>query len=127
MNPILLAGIGIVNLALVFYTLFFIWLLRKKTVGSIFFVFLILGLTCDIISTGCMILGSSNGPITFHGVIGYIALLGMAADAILIARFRKHHKVEKTLPTTISRVSMAFYMYWVVVYIAGILLVALKS
>jgi hypothetical protein len=123
MNLILTIGVSIVNLALLSYTLFFIRLIRKKETGKLLFVFLSLGVLFDIVSTVCMIIGSSNGPLTLHGLIGYVALLGMIVDLFLISRFTKYNGLDKKLSAAIVLASSIFYIYWVAAYITGAILV----
>ena len=79
MNIFLILGITIVNLALIAYSIFFF--LKKEDVFNIkHVVVLLIGVLLDFISTILMIIGSSKGLITFHGVLGYSALIGMVLE-----------------------------------------------
>jgi hypothetical protein len=123
MNTLLVAGVSIVNLALVAYTVFFILLIRKKLVNKLVLGFLIAGVLFDLSSTICMILGSSNGPLTLHGFIGYVALLGMMVELFLISRFIWFNGFEVQLSKPIVLASKIFYIYWIAAYITGAILV----
>jgi hypothetical protein len=125
MNLILSIGVSIVNIALIAYTLFFIRLIRKRQTDKMLLAFLITGVILDLSSTICMIIGSSNGPLTLHGIIGYVALLGMCIDTFIIARFVRKSGQGVTLTTNIFRVSVVFYIYWIIAYITGAILVML--
>ncbi len=125
MNKILTTGISVVNLALLSYTLFFIKLVRYKKTGKLLLGFLMLGLIFDIFSTICMIVGSPNGPLTLHGIIGYIALLGMLTDAIFIGRFTSRNGTGANITQVLFHTSLLFYIYWIATYITGMILVML--
>jgi hypothetical protein len=123
MNPLLIAGVSIVNLALLAYTVFFVMLIRKRTIGKLVMGVLITGVLLDLTSTICMILGSSNGPLTLHGFIGYVALLGMMVELFLIARFVRYNGFQVMLSKPVILASKVFYIYWIAAYITGAILV----
>ncbi len=125
MNPILSIGVSLVNLALLGYTIFFIRFFRRRTTDKKILLFLILGVILDISSTICMIIGSSNGPLTLHGLIGYIALLGMITDTIIISGYTSKNGLQQAFPSRIVKVTTVFYAYWIITYITGLLLVFL--
>ena len=97
MKTFSLIGIIIVQLALVCYSIAIITEQRKKLVSVFVLSFLTAGVVFDIIATSFMILGSSRGLFTVHGTLGYSSLLGMFA-----------------------------YIWWIIAYITGALLVALR-
>jgi hypothetical protein len=68
-------------------------------------------------STGLMVAGSSAGPITVHGIIGYLALLAMMfiAGWIWSIRLRK----RRAIPARLRSCAIASFAIWCVVYIAG--------
>jgi len=125
MSPILIAGVIIVNLALLSYSVAIITEQRKKLVNSFVLTFLTVGVIFDITATVCMIIGSENSIITLHGVIGYLALLAMLIDAIML--WKLWLKTHNTTPVTpaIHSYSRYAYIWWVVAYITGALIVAL--
>lgn len=125
MAPVLIAGITIVNLALLSYSIAIIGQRRTKMLSRKVMTFLTIGVCLDITATVCMIIGSGKF-LTLHGIIGYTSLAGMLTDTIL-----SYIKVSKQgLGTTISKQfnngSLLAYIYWVVAYFTGAFLVMLK-
>jgi len=118
LNPILIRAVVVVTFALIFYSVGVITEQRKSAVSKWVALFVTAGVLLDIASTTLMIVGSTNIPITVHGVIGYTALLAMLVDAILIWRhwlMRGSIKVPRGLHIY-TRIA---YSWWVIVYIAG--------
>lgn len=116
MNIFLILGISLVNFAFIFYTIFIIKKRNKKifSLGTIFV--LLMGILLDISSTTFMIIGSQKSTLSFHGVIGYIALAGMMVDFGLILFYKKKKKeISKKLSTYTNSV----YLWWLLVYIFG--------
>ena len=85
MNIFLMLGISIVNLALVSYSIFF-FLKKNSYFEKKHLIFLLLGFSLDIISTTFMILGTGKHLLTFHGIIGYIALCGMLIESLIVVK-----------------------------------------
>ncbi|HPG33026.1 MAG TPA: hypothetical protein PLM34_04180 [Lentimicrobium sp.] len=125
MNPILTAGVIIVNLALVFYSVAIITEQRRKIVTPFVLTFLTAGVILDITATACMIIGSANSFITFHGVIGYLALAAMLIDAILLWKLKLSAKGPVQVTSKLHRYSRYAYIWWVIAYITGAVIVAL--
>jgi hypothetical protein len=117
-------GSMIVTIALIFYSVGFAKGNRKKLVNSQVLFFYSIGVSLDITATIFMIIGSSKGLLTLHGIIGYSALLGMLTDTI----FLWTHKIKKGTELKVSRFvqlySRVTYSWWIVAYITGGLLVA---
>ena len=126
MNPIMKAGITIVQLALISYTLFFINERRRKTVDNKTIRFLTLGVSLDIIATVCMIIGSSKGLITDHGLIGYSSLLGMLIDTVLLWKLRLNKGANAEISKKMHLYSIIAYSWWIAAYITGAVIVALR-
>jgi len=122
MSPLLIAGSTIVTLALVSYSIAFFGFLRKKIITNSVLRFQTTGLLLDITATALMIAGSSNGPFTFHGLLGYSSLSLMIADTILFWSKRK----TEPLTSWVKSYSNIAYSWWIVAYITGSLLVILK-
>jgi hypothetical protein len=126
MNPYSLAGIILVQIALICYSVAIISEQRKHLVTGSILAFLTLGVLFDITATAFMILGSSSGPFTLHGFLGYSSLAGMFIDAVLIWGFyRKNDRGSKVSPG-IHRYSLGAYLWWIAAYITGALLVAFR-
>ena len=124
MNPLLTTGTIIVVFALASYTTAILTQARRHRPTALLRGFLTAGVALDATATGFMIAGSRRIPLTFHGVLGYSALLLMAADLILVWR-QYHLRRVDPLPTRLQRYSLAAYAWWVVAFVAGIV-VALR-
>jgi len=126
MNPFSLTGIIIVQIALIFYSIAILSEQRKRLITSGILAFLTLGVLFDITATTFMIIGSSRGVFTLHGLLGYSSLAGMLADTILIWRFSRAHKPGERVTNRIHWYSLGAYLWWITAYITGGLLVALR-
>lgn len=125
MSPILVAGVIIVNLALISYSIAIITEQRKKLVDKFVLTFLTTGVILDITATICMIIGSENSFITFHGIIGYLALAVMLIDAVLLWKLWLIAKEPTIVVRKLHLYSRYAYAWWVIAYITGALIVAL--
>lgn len=126
MNPLLRWGITIVIFALASYSFAVFTIHRKKILRRRILVFLTLGVALDITATVLMILGSSKGGFTLHGIIGYSSLLGMFTDAVLIWRLKITNGSYSMIPEKLNIYSRYAYFWWVIAFITGGLLVMLK-
>jgi hypothetical protein len=89
-------------------------------------IFLTIGLALDITATTLMITGSPNSPFTFHGFIGYSALAVMIIETFIIWKNYLANGMNSKVPRTAHMYSRYAYSWWVIAYITGGLLVALK-
>jgi hypothetical protein len=126
MKLVLLIGTLIVNLALISYSIAIISEQRKKIISNKVLTFLSLGVLLDITATVCMIAGSSRSGITFHGLLGYSSLTGMFIDSVLIWKFRLNNKVDTSVTKKLHIYSRVAYIWWIVAYVTGAILVALR-
>lgn len=126
MNSLLITGTTIVFFALASYSIAIITEQRKKKIISRVLTFLTLGVLLDITATTFMILGSKNGALTPHGFIGYSSLLGMFIDAVLIWRLKLKNGTGADVPKGLHMYSRYAYIWWVLAFISGALLVAIK-
>lgn len=126
MNPLLITGTTIVFFALASYSIAIITEQRKKKIISRVLIFLTLGVLLDITATTFMILGSKNGALTLHGFIGYSSLLAMFIDAVLIWRLKLKKGTDADVPKGLHIYSRYAYIWWVLAFITGALLVAIK-
>ncbi|HNW96995.1 MAG TPA: hypothetical protein PKK00_01125 [Bacteroidales bacterium] len=127
MNPILLTGISVVNIALVFYTTAFIIARRKKIISKLFFSILLIAVSFDITATTLMIIGSSKGPLTLHGIIGYTSLGAMIFEAITFYLLIKKNDFGKIFSNKSLKVFTFIFIYWVLAYITGAILIMLRN
>jgi hypothetical protein len=126
MNPLVRIGTTIVIFALASYSIAIITEQRKKILRQRILVFLTLGVALDITATIFMILGSSKGGFTLHGILGYSALIGMFIDAVLIWQLKMKKGSYSPIPDNIHIYSRYAYIWWVIAFITGGLLVALR-
>jgi uncharacterized repeat protein (TIGR03987 family) len=122
-----ITGSIIVTLALVFYSIGFTKEKREKLVTSRILFFYTIGISLDITATIFMIMGSSKGLVTFHGLIGYSSLLGMLADTFLLWRYNLKEGPDKEVKNSLHLYSRIAYTWWIIAYITGGLLVAISK
>lgn len=126
MKTITIIGSGIVTLALLSYSIAILKEQKKKVITKPILVFLTAGVFLDIVATTCMIIGSTNTPFTLHGFIGYSGLLAMLIDMILIWRIYMKSGLGANVNKSIHLYSRYAYIWWVVVYISGGLMVMIN-
>ena len=125
LNISILTGTITVTAALLSYSIAVITEQIKKKITKVVLIFLTLGITLDIIATSFMIYGSSNSAFTLHGILGYSALLAMVIDTYLI--WKNYLKFGEKISNSIHRYSLLAYIWWVIAFITGGLLVALAN
>jgi hypothetical protein len=126
MNILSLFGVIIVQIALICYSIAIITEQRKRVISSATMSFMLFGVFFDVTATTLMILGSSQGPFTLHGILGYSSLTGMLIDAIILWRFYGKHDREMQVPSVVHWYSLGAYLWWIAAYITGALLVAFR-
>jgi hypothetical protein len=126
MNTLALTGIIIVQAALLCYSIAIISEQHLRRITKKVLGFLALGVLFDITATAFMILGSSRGPFTLHGILGYSSLAGMLIDAILMWRFHRNNVSNNKVTRGLHWYSLGAYLWWIAAYITGGLLVALR-
>ena len=125
MKPVLIAGISIVNLALLSYTTAIVIQTRKKLLTGYVLIFLVTGVVFDVTSTICMIVASGKS-ITLHGIIGYSALAGMLVETIFSYLRKRKYGLNSTISPQFRLWSAMAYLYWVMAYITGAIIVMMK-
>lgn len=121
MPKITIAGIILVHLALILYTLFIIAENRKKRTTKMVLVLITLAILFDISATACMMMGTTRTYFTFHGIIGYIGLLLMVADSILLWKYKLKYGTEILISKSLNSFSKIAYIWWVIAFITGVL------
>ena len=122
MAPILIAGTIIVNVALIAYSIGIIAEQRSHQVTRRVLTFLTVGVIFDIIATVFMIIGSPNSPFTAHGFLGYSSLTAMLLETGLAWR-QWLKNGEARVSRSLHLYSRIAYIWWVLAYITGALLV----
>lgn len=126
MKTVSIIGSMVVTIALIFYSIGFAKERRQKLVTSGVLLFYTIGVTLDITATILMIIGSSKGMLTLHGFIGYSSLLGMLTDTFLLWRHNLKLGSELKVSKNLQIYSRIAYIWWIIAYITGGLLVALS-
>jgi hypothetical protein len=126
MNKLLMIGSAIVFFALAFYSIGIYAEQKHKKVINRVLTFLTMGIIFDIIATAFMIAGSSKGLFTIHGIIGYSSLLGMLIDNILIWKIWLKKGTGSDVPDAVHLYSRYAYIWWVIAFITGGLLVLIS-
>jgi uncharacterized repeat protein (TIGR03987 family) len=121
-NPILVAGTIIVNLALISYGIGIFSEQRNRRVSAFALRFLWIGVVLDIVATACMITGSSRGAFTLHGLLGFSSLTAMVVETALATRHRKRFG-DDLVPGWLHGYSRFAYGWWLVAYVTGAYLV----
>jgi len=121
-KPITIFAVTVVNLALVAYGVGIVTEQRTSRVTARAFFWLRLGVVLDVVATSAMILGSSSGPFTLHGFVGYSALLVMMSETWLAWRHRAQ-RGDAYVPRWLHLYSRFAYGWWVLAYFTGAYLV----
>jgi uncharacterized protein with PQ loop repeat len=120
-------GSMVVTLALISYSIGFFKEQRRRQITPDVLLHFTIGVILDISATILMILGSTQGGITFHGLIGYSSLLGMTIDTLLLWRYKPRNGAVQTANKALNIYTRCAYIWWVAAYITGALLVALRN
>lgn len=127
MKTVSIIGSLIVTIALIFYSIGFAKETRKKLVTGRVLLFYTLGVCLDVTATILMIIGSSKGMITVHGMIGYSSLLGMLIDTILLWSYNLRQGADAEVSRGLQIYTRIAFTWWVIAYITGGLLVAISK
>lgn len=120
-------GSMVVILAMISYSIGYFREKRQQQITRRILMFYSIGLALDITATTLMIIGSTKGLITLHGVIGYSSLLGMLTDTILLWRHYLNAGSEAKVSRTLQIYSGIAYSWWIIAFITGGALVAISK
>jgi hypothetical protein len=120
-------GSFIVIFALLFYTIGFLKVRKTNVITTSILLFYSIGVTLDITATTFMIIGSTKGIITPHGLIGYSALLGMLIDTSIFWRHRIRQGASDEVSKGLQLYSRIAYSWWVIAFVTGGLLVLISK
>ena len=126
MNPLSKAGATIVVFALLSYTVAVVGEQRRRRLSPQTLAFLTVGVLLDVTATIFMILGSSKGAFTLHGVLGYSSLAAMIIDTLLVWRLAAGAGPGADVPRGLHLYTRFAYLWWVAAFITGGLLVAMR-
>ena len=127
MKTVSMIGSFVVTMALIFYSIGFTKERRGKRVTNEVLLFYTIGVSLDITATILMIIGSSKGMVTIHGLIGYSSLLGMLTDTFLLWRYNLKQGPGKDVSNPLHLYSRVAYTWWIIAYVTGGLLVAISK
>jgi hypothetical protein len=127
MKTVSIIGSIIVTIALIFYSIGFSKESKGRLVNSRVKLFYTVGVSLDITATILMIIGSTKGMLTLHGMIGYSSLLGMLTDTVLLWRHNLKRGPETEVSRSLHIYSRIAFTWWIIAYITGGLLVALSK
>lgn len=127
MNTTLIIGTRVVILALLSYSVGILIEQKTRRVRTPVLVFLTLGIVIDITATALMILGSANSPFSIHGALGYSALIAMLSATILLWKHGLAYGHEAEVPSRLHLYSRFAYLWWVITFVVGGLLVLLRA
>ncbi|HPF51825.1 MAG TPA: hypothetical protein PK335_09635 [Draconibacterium sp.] len=123
MNLLLRIGTIVVFFALASYSIAVITEQRKKVVSKFVLYVLSLGVFFDVVATTFMILGSTKGAFTLHGMLGYSALAAMFIDALLMWQTKKKGGFGAKVPELLHLYSLLAYIWWIIAFLTGAVLV----
>jgi hypothetical protein len=121
MQKIIAIGIIFVNIALILYTLFIIFENKQKKTTKTVLIFITLAVLFDIAATTCMMIGTTRTYFTFHGIMGYIGLSLMVADAILLWKYKLKFGAEILISKSLNLFSKIAYIWWVIAFFTGVM------
>ncbi len=120
MDPLLIAGIVTIFLALFAYSAGVVAIVRRRLITRRTATFLALGLALDATATGCMV-ALSSGPLTLHGWVGILALAIMAA--LVVFAWRHHHDHhDGEVPAWLHGYAWVAYVLWLAAFVMGVVL-----
>jgi hypothetical protein len=122
MDFIIKAGILLVHLALINYTIFIYQEYKKQRAANTVIIVLALAVLFDISATTCMMIGTTRSYFTFHGIVGYSGLLLMMIDLILIWRHKARHGAEVLFSKGLNLFSKIAYVWWIIAFITGVVI-----
>lgn len=114
-------GILFVHLALICYTLFIIYEGKIKRASTRVLTFICFAVVFDIIATACMMIGTTRTYFTFHGILGYIGLLLMIIDFILLIKYRVKFGSNTIISKALYNYSKVAYFWWLGAFITGVI------
>lgn len=121
MPKVTIAGIIFVHIALILYTLFIVFESRKHKTTKLVLVLISLAVMFDVIATACMMIGTTRTYFTFHGIMGYIGLLLMLVDAVLLWKYKLKYGIENLISKSLNSFTKIAYSWWIIAYITGVL------
>jgi len=121
MAEITKVGIFFVHFALIFYSLFVIYEGKDKRASTRVLLLITFAVLSDITATACMMIGTTRTYFTFHGILGYIGLLLMIIDYILLIKHRIKFGSDVLISNSLYKYSKIAYFWWLVAFVTGVI------
>lgn len=119
MSYIIIAGVILIHIALVLYTIFIYKENKYKRATKGVVGFITGAVIFDITATGCMMIGTVENYFTLHGILGYSALLVMVTDAVYIWKHKLNYGSEMPFSKALNRNSKLGYVLWLLAFFTG--------
>ncbi|MCW8925137.1 MAG: hypothetical protein OQJ84_02690 [Xanthomonadales bacterium] len=123
---VIVVGVILIHIALVLYSVFIYKERKHKRATNGVVGFITAAVIFDVSATICMMIGTVEGWLTLHGVLGYTALTVMCIDAVFIWKHRHKHGSEVPFSETLNRNSRLGYILWLVAFTTGELLAVIN-
>lgn len=122
MNPIRMAAVSTVTIALILYSIGTVKESRAKRSTTGVRGFLTAGLAFDTVATALMVVATGSFAPSLHGWLGYSALAFMALDVWFMWKL-----AGQAIPSGKHLYARLAYAYWVLAYFAGAALVMMEK
>ena len=119
MPSVIVAGVILIHVALVLYSIFFYKERKYKRATNGLLIFITLAVSFDISATTCMMIGTAKEYFTLHGTLGYTALAIMIIDAILIWKHKIKYGSEAQFSANLNRYTLYGYILWLIAFATG--------
>lgn len=119
MPSVIVAGVILIHVALVLYSIFFYKEHKYKRATNGLLLFITLAVSFDISATVCMMIGTAKEYFTLHGTLGYTALTLMIIDAIFIWKHKLKHGSEVPFSVNLNRYTLYAYILWLIAFATG--------
>ena len=123
---VIVVGVIFIHIALVLYSIFIYKerKYRRATNGVVGFI--TAAVIFDVSATICMMIGTVEGWLTLHGVLGYTALTVMVTDAVFIWKHRLNRGTEVPFSDTLNRNTMLGFILWLIAFGTGEMIAVMK-
>jgi len=119
MPSVIVAGVILIHIAVILYSVFFYKERKYKRATNGLLILITLAVSFDISATVCMMIGTSKEYFTLHGTLGYTALSLMIVDAIFIWRHKMKHGSEIQFGASLNRYTLFAYITWLLAFATG--------
>lgn len=119
MPSVILAGVILIHLALILYSVFFYKERKYKRATNGLLIFITIAVSFDISATTCMMIGTAKEYFTLHGTLGYTALAIMIIDAILIWKHKIQKGSEVQFSPKLTKYTLYAYILWLLAFATG--------